>query len=144
RAAAAPAARAGSGPARMRGGPRPGARGVGLRALAGAGLWVLAACGAIIDEPQYDTRAEQRPGAWVRRLQTEFANLRGAYDDMIVKATPAERRRLPSIGSDLSRLADAPPSMQDDLDWKRGRVWEDPRGGGCAAAPLARAAPRPA
>ena len=101
-----------------------GARGAGLRALAGAGLWVLAGCGVIVDEPQYDTRAEQRPGTWVRRLETEVANLRGAYDSMIVQATPAQRRRLPSIGSELSRLADAAASMKDDLEWKRGRFGE--------------------
>ena len=108
----------------MRDVPPPSARGAGLRALAGAGLWVLTGCGVIIDEPQYDTRAEQRPGTWVRRLETEIANLRGAYDYMIVKATPAQRRRLPSIGSELSRLADAAASMKDDLDWKRGRFGE--------------------
>jgi hypothetical protein len=102
----------------------PGARATGLRALAGAGLWVLAGCGVIIDEPQYDTRAEQRPGTWVRRLADEVGRLRGAYDDMIVKATPTQRRRLPSIGSELSRLADAAASMKDDLDWKRGRFGE--------------------
>ena len=102
----------------------PGARGAGLRALAGAGLWIVTGCGVILDEPQYDTRAEQRPGTWVRRLETEIANLRGAYDNMIVKATPSERRRLPSIGSELSRLADAAASMKDDLDWKRGRFGE--------------------
>lgn len=96
----------------------------GVRALAGAALWILAACGVIIDEPQYDTRAEQRPGTWVRRLETEIGNLRGAYDEMIVKATPAQRRRLPSIGSELSRLAEAAASMKDDLDWKRGRFGE--------------------
>jgi hypothetical protein len=92
--------------------------------LAGAGLWIVTGCGVVIDEPQYDTRAEQRPGTWVRRLETEIANLRGAYDDMIVKATPAQRRRLPSIGSELSRLADAAASMKDDLDWKRGHFGE--------------------
>jgi hypothetical protein len=43
---------------------------------------------------------------------------------MIVKATPAQRRRLPSIGSELSRLADAAAAMKDDLDWKRGRFGE--------------------
>jgi hypothetical protein len=108
----------------MRDVSRRGARGAGLRALAGAGLWVLAGCGVIVDEPQYDTRAEQRPGTWVRRLETEIANLRGAYDSMIVQATPAQRRRLPSIGSELSRLADAAASMKDDLEWKRGRFGE--------------------
>jgi hypothetical protein len=100
------------------------ARASGLRALAGAGLWILTGCGVIIDEPQYDSRAEQWPGTWVRRLETEIEKLRGAYDDMIVKATPAQRRRLPSIGSELSRLADATASMRDDLDWKRGRFGE--------------------
>jgi hypothetical protein len=108
----------------MRGVLLPGARGAGLRALAGAGLFVAAGCGVIIDEPQYDTRAEQRPGTWVRRLETEIANLRGAYDSMIVKATPSQRRRLPSIGSELSRLADAAASMKDDLEWKRGGFGE--------------------
>ena len=108
----------------MRNVPLPGSRGAGLRALAGAGLWILAGCGVILDEPQYDTRAEERPGTWVRRLETEIENLRGAYDDMIVKATPAQRRRLPSIGSELSRLADAAAAMEDDLDWKRGRFGE--------------------
>ncbi len=102
----------------------PDARGAGFRVLAGAGLWIVTGCGVVIDEPQYDTRAEQRPGTWVRRLETEIANLRGAYDDMIVKATPSQRRRLPSIGSELSRLADAATSMKDDLDWKRGRFGE--------------------
>jgi hypothetical protein len=102
----------------------PSVRASGLRALAVAGLWMLAGCGVILDEPQYDTRAEQRPGTWVGRLETEIANLRGAYDDMIVKATPAQRRRLPSIGSELSRLADAAASMKDDLDWKRGHFGE--------------------
>ena len=81
---------------------------------------MAAGCGVVIDEPQYDTRAEQRPGTWVRRLETEIANLRGVYESMIVKASPSQRRRLPSIGSELSRLADAAASMQDDLDWKRG------------------------
>lgn len=108
----------------MRDVPFPDVRGAGLCVLAGAGLWVLTGCGVIIDEPQYDTRAEQRPGTWVRRLETEIGSLRGAYDEMIVKATPSQRRRLPSIGSELSRLADAAASMQDDLDWKRGRFGE--------------------
>src|SRR5262245_60878394 len=99
--------------------PRGGHR-AGLRALAGAGLWVLTGCGVILDEPQYDTRAEQRPDTWARRLETEIGNLRAAYDDMIVRASPAQRRRLPSIGSELSRLADAAASMKDDLEWKRG------------------------
>ena len=104
----------------MRGVPLPGVRVTGLRALAGAGLWVLTGCGVIIDEPTYDTRAEQRPGTWVSRLQEEIGSLQGAYEDMIVKATPTQRRRLPSIGSELSRLSDAAASMKDDLDWKRG------------------------
>jgi hypothetical protein len=108
----------------MRDVPPPGARVAGLRALAGAGLWILSGCGVIIDEPQYDTRAEQRPGTWISRLQTEVPSLQGAYDDMIVKATPAQRRRLPSIGSELSRLSDAAASMKDDLDWKRGHFGE--------------------
>lgn len=108
----------------MRGVSLPSVRAAGLRALAGAGLWVATGCGVIIDEPQLDTRNEQRPGTWVSRLETEIANLRGAYDDMIVKATPAQRRRLPSIGSELSRLADAAASMKDDLDWKRGHFGE--------------------
>jgi hypothetical protein len=108
----------------MRGVPIPSARGTGLRALAGAGLWVLTGCGVIIDEPQYDTRAEQRPGTWVSRLQSDLASLQGAYEDMIVKATPAQRRRLPSVGSELSRLSDATASMKDDLDWKRGHFGE--------------------
>ena len=43
---------------------------------------------------------------------------------MIVRATPAQRRRLPSIDSELSRLADAAASMRDDLDWKRGKFGE--------------------
>jgi hypothetical protein len=92
--------------------------------LAGAGLWVAAGCGVIIDEPQYDTRADERPGTWVSRLQTEIADLQGVYEDMIVKATPAQRRRFPSIGSELSRLSDAAASMKDDLDWKRGHFGE--------------------
>jgi hypothetical protein len=108
----------------MRDVPLPGARAAGLRALAGVGVWMLAGCGVVIDEPTYDTRAEQRPGTWVSRLETEIAGLRGAYDDMIVKATPNQRRRLPSIGSELSRLADAAAAMKDDLDWKRGRFEE--------------------
>jgi hypothetical protein len=107
----------------MRDVPRPAARS-GLRTLAGAGLWILAGCGVVVDEPQLDTRAEQRPGTWVRRLESEIAGLRGAYEDMIVRATPAQRRRLPSIDSELSRLADAAASMRDDLDWKRGRFGE--------------------
>jgi hypothetical protein len=111
-------------PAMMRGVPIPSARGTGLRALAGAGLWVLTGCGVIIEEPQYDTRAEQRPGTWVSRLQSDLASLQGAYEDMIVKATPAQRRRLPSVGSELSRLSDATASMKDDLDWKRGHFGE--------------------
>src|SRR5262245_20728422 len=49
RAGSALAVRAGSGPAMMRGVPRPGARGPGLRALAGAGLCVPAASGVIIE-----------------------------------------------------------------------------------------------
>jgi hypothetical protein len=105
----------------MRDVPRPAARRAGLRTLAGAGLWILAGCGVVVDEPQFDTRAEQRPGTWVSRLESEIAGLRGAYEDMIVRATPAQRRRLPSIDSELSRLADAAASMKDDLDWKRGR-----------------------
>jgi hypothetical protein len=92
--------------------------------VAGAGLVSLTGCGVIIDEPTYDTRAEQRPGTWVSRLETEIGSLRRAYDDMIVKATPAQRQRLPSIGSELSRLADAAAAMKDDLDWKRGRFGE--------------------
>jgi hypothetical protein len=108
----------------MRGVSPPGARGTGLRALAGAGLWILTGCGVVIDEPQLDMRAEQRPGTWVRRLETEISNLRGAYDNMTVNATPSQRRRLPSIGSELSRLADYAASMKDDLDWKRGRFGE--------------------
>lgn len=104
----------------MRGVPLPGVRVTGLRALAGAGLWALTGCGVIIDEPTYDTRAEQRPGTWVSRLQEEIGSLQRAYEDMIVKATPVQRRRLPSIGSELSRLSDAAASMKDDLDWKRG------------------------
>ena len=103
---------------------RPSARAAGLRTLAGAGLWILTGCGVIIDEPRYDSRAEQRPGTWVRRLDSEIGNLRGAYSDMIVQATPAQRRRLPSIGSELSRLADAAASMQDDLDRRGGRFGE--------------------
>ena len=58
------------------------------------------------------------------RLQSEIRNLEGAYEDMIVKATPAQRRRLPSIGSELSRLLDAAASMKDDLDWKRDHFGE--------------------
>jgi hypothetical protein len=108
----------------MRSVPLPSAHRAGLRALAGAGLWALTGCGIIIDEPQYDTRAEQRPGTWVGRLQTEISDLQGVYQDMIVKATPAQRRRLPSIESELSRLADAAASMKDDLDWKRGYFGE--------------------
>lgn len=108
----------------MRGVPVPSARVTGLRALAGAGLWVLTGCGVIIDEPTYDTRAEQRPGTWVDRLQSEIGALQGAYEDMIVKATPPQRRRLPSIGSELSRLADAAASMKDDLSWRRGHFGE--------------------
>ena len=108
----------------MRGVPLPNARGAALRALAGAGLWALAGCGVLIDEPQYDTRADQRPGTWVSRLQSEIQTLQGAYEDMIVKATAAQRRRLPSIGSELSRLSDAAASMKDDLDWKRGHFGE--------------------
>ncbi len=104
----------------MRGVPLPGVRVTGLRALAGAGLWALTGCGVIIDEPTYDTRAEQRPGTWVSRLQEEIGSLQRTYEDMIVKATPVQRRRLPSIGSELSRLSDAAASMKDDLDWKRG------------------------
>ncbi len=57
----------------------------------------------------------------MRRLETEIGRLRAAYDDMIVRVTPAQRRRLPSIGSELSRLADAAASLKDDLDWTRGR-----------------------
>ena len=49
-------------PAIIRGVPLPSVRVPGLRALAGAGLWALTGCGVIIDEPQYDTRPEQRPG----------------------------------------------------------------------------------
>jgi hypothetical protein len=108
----------------MRGVSLRGACGAGLLALAGAGLWGVAGCGVVIDEPQLDTRAEERPGTWVRRLETEIAKLRGAYDDMVVRATPAQRRRLPSIGSELSRLADAAAAMKDDLEWKRGRFGE--------------------
>jgi hypothetical protein len=44
----------------------------GLRTLAGAGLWILTGCGVVVDEPQFDTRAEQRPGTWVRRLESEI------------------------------------------------------------------------
>jgi hypothetical protein len=108
----------------MRGVSLRDACGAGLLALAGAGLWGVAGCGVVVDEPQLDTRAEQRPGTWVRRLETEISKLRGAYDDMVVRATPAQRRRLPSIGSELSRLADAAASMKDDLEWKRGRFGE--------------------
>jgi hypothetical protein len=115
---------AGEEPAIMRGVPVPSARVTGLRALAGAGPWVLTGCGVIIDEPTYDTRAEQRPGTWVDRLQSEIGALQGAYEDMIVKATPPQRRRLPSIGSELSRLADAAASMKDDLSWRRGHFGE--------------------
>jgi len=93
-----------------------GARGAGLLVLAGAGLSVLTGCGVLVDDVQLDTQTERRPGTWVRRLETEIANLRTAYDDMIVHATPAQRRRLPSIGSELSRLADAAASMKDDLE----------------------------
>ena len=108
----------------MRGVPLPVVRSTGLRTLAGAALWILTGCGVIVDEPQLDTRAEERPGTWVRRLENEIAGLRGAYEDMIVRATPAQRRRLPSIDSELSRLADAAASMRDDLDWKRGKFGE--------------------
>jgi hypothetical protein len=108
----------------MRGVPLPVVRSTGLRTLAGAALWMLTGCGVIVDEPQLDTRAEERPGTWVRRLENEIAGLRGAYEDMIVRATPAQRRRLPSIDSELSRLADAAASMRDDLDWKRGKFGE--------------------
>ena len=72
----------------MRDVPRPAARRAGFRTLAGAGLWILAGCGVVIDEPQFDTRAEQRPGTWVSRLESEIAGLRGAYGDMMVRATP--------------------------------------------------------
>jgi hypothetical protein len=89
----------------MRGVSLRGACGAGLLALAGAGLSGAAGCGVVVDEPQIDTRAEQRPGTWVRRLETEISKLRGAYDDMVVRATPAQRRRLPSIESRL------PPAM---------------------------------
>src|SRR5262249_39443145 len=65
-------------------------------------------------------RSEERPGTWFRRLETEIQGLQAAYDDMIVRASPAQRRRRPSIGSELSRLADAAPSMKDDLEWKSG------------------------
>jgi len=108
----------------MRGVSLPSARGAGFRVVAGAGLWALTGCGVIIDEPQYDTRADQRPGTWVSRLQSEIQSLQSAYEDMIVKATQAQRRRLPSIGSELSRLSDAAVSMKDDLDWKRGHFGE--------------------
>src|SRR5262249_57349651 len=77
-------------------------------------------CGVIVDEPQLDTRSEERPGTRFRRLETEIQGLQAAYDDMIVRASPAQRRRRPSIGSELSRLADAAPSMKDDLEWKSG------------------------
>jgi hypothetical protein len=95
-----------------------------VRALAGASLLSLTACGVLIDQPRSDTPTEQRPGTWVRRLEGEITKLRGAYDDVIVRAPPAQRRRLPSIGSELSRLADAAASMKDDLDWRRGRFGE--------------------
>jgi hypothetical protein len=108
----------------MRGVSLPSAHGAGFRVVAGAGLWALTGCGVIIDEPQYDTRADQRPGTWVSRLQSEIQSLQSAYEDMIVKATQAQRRRLPSIGSELSRLSDAAVSMKDDLDWKRGHFGE--------------------
>jgi hypothetical protein len=100
------------------------ARGSRVVAMAEVGLAALTACGVVIDEPSLDMRADERPGTWVSRLETEVGKLRGAYDDMIVRATPAQRRQLPSIGSELSRLADAAASMKDDLEWKRGGFGE--------------------
>jgi hypothetical protein len=47
----------------------------------------------VIDEPQLDTRAEQRPGTWVRRLEAEISKLRGAYDDMVVLPSALDERR---------------------------------------------------
>jgi hypothetical protein len=67
----------------MRGVPLRVARSAGLRPLAGAARWILSGCGVIVDQPQFATRAEERPGTGVRRLESEIAGLRGAYEDMM-------------------------------------------------------------
>ncbi len=92
--------------------------------LLGATLWLLAGCGILIDDIEVDPYRETRPASYVERLRTEIASVQDAYHDMIVQATPQERRRLPSIDSELSRLADAAASLADDLSWKRGRFGE--------------------
>jgi hypothetical protein len=89
-------------------------------ALAAAGLWLLAGCTFLGDEVEIDPYRDSRPSAFVGRLREEIAGVQSAYHDMIVRATPQERRRLPSIDSELSRLADAAAALADDLSWQRG------------------------
>ena len=103
----------------MQGVSSPAAR-ASRRVLAGAGLLALAGCGTLVDDVQYDSRAEQRPGTWVRRLQDEIRELTAAYDDMMRHASSSQIRRLPRISSELNQLSDAAASMRDDLTWKRG------------------------
>jgi hypothetical protein len=101
-----------------------GAHRAGLRTLAGAGVWILTGCGVFVDPLSSTPGRSSAPERGVRRLETEIANLRRAYDDMMARATPAQQRRVPGIGLELSRLADRAASTKGDLQWKRGRFGE--------------------
>ena len=84
-------------------------------------LVALAGCGVIIDdEIVVDPFEESRPLGMVKRLRESVGRMQSTYQDMIVRASPQERRRIPSVGSELGRLADAAASLEDDLSWKRG------------------------
>jgi hypothetical protein len=84
-------------------------------------LVVLAGCGVLIDdEITVDPLVDTRPSAVAKTLREDVARMQAGYQDMIVRATQQERRRLPSIGSELSRLADAAASLEDDLTGRRG------------------------
>jgi hypothetical protein len=84
-------------------------------------LLALAGCGVLIDdEITVDPLVDTRPSAVARTLREDVARMQASYQDMIVRATQQERRRLPSIGSELSRLADAAAALEDDLTGKRG------------------------
>ena len=84
-------------------------------------LLALAGCGVVIDdEITVDPLVDTRPSAVAKTLREDVARMQASYQDMIVRASVQERRRLPSIGSELSRLADAAASLEEDLTGRRG------------------------
>jgi len=111
----------------MRGVPLPGARRAGLHALAGAGLWVFAGRGVIVDQPQDDTRADQRSGTWVSKLQTEISDLQGVYQDMRVSGHDREGHAGATAPSPQHRVGALTPVRCRRVDVGRSRPldgWE--------------------